>query len=259
MNLADVLGDKPIERQAEPATDEKPVETPSEPTAAVPSAATETEPAKQPATTSTQRDEKGRFATKPEAKPEVPVAALIEERRRRQELEAELQKYREQKPKTDFFEDPAKATTEHVREAVSPLEREVLDLKVQLQRMKNPDFDEVMMLVLQKAQDDQLLRHQIDSSPDPLSFIYREGKRLKELADVDGDITKYRDKVTAEERQKYADLETRYKALEAKVASLESAHDKRARVPQSLNSENSAPAASVTFTGPRPLGSIINS
>jgi hypothetical protein len=261
MNLDDVLSDKPIERQPivdEPATDVKPVETPSETTAAAPSAATEAEsPAKEPEQkASTQRDEKGRF-TKTEAA--APIAALIEERRKRQEAEARLQQYEAQKPKTDFFEDPAKATTEHVREAVSPLEREVLDLKVQLQRLKNPDFDEVMMLVLEKAQGDQLLKHQIDSSPDPLTFIYREGKRIKELADVDGDIGKYRDKVTAEERQRYADLETRYKALEAEVNALKAAQDKRAKVPQSLNAENSAPSSTPTFSGPRPIASILNS
>lgn len=258
MNLDDVLSDKVVERPAivdEPATDEKPVETPSETTAATPSVATETKEALP--SVSSQRDEKGRFA-KTEEKPSAPLAALLEERRKRQELEAEVAKYRESKPKTDFFDDPAKATTEHVREAVSPLEREVLDLKVQLQRMKFPDFDDVMMTVLEKAGSDQMLRYQIDNAPDPLMFIYREGKRMKELADVDGDIGKYREKVTAEERAKYGDLETRYKALEAEVNTLRESQNKRARIPQSLNSENSAPASSQQFAGPRPLSAIIN-
>jgi hypothetical protein len=259
MNLNDVLGDKPVERPAvndEPVTDVKPVEE----TAAAPSAVTEEAKPEQAAESAAQRDEKGRFkADEPKKADEpLPLAALLSERKRRQEAEAELLKLREGQPKTDFFADPAKATTEHVREAVSPLQQELLDLKVQLQRMKRPDFDEVMMIVLEKAQSDPLLKHQVDSAPDPLEFIYTEGKRLKELADVGGDITKYREKAVAEERAKFSELETRYKALQAEIEALKSSHDKRARVPQSLSDEQSATASAGTFAGPTPLKSILS-
>lgn len=264
MDLDDVFSDKPVVTVDEPektepdqSTDVK-ADSEKEPDPAAPSAATEAkkedeakaEPEDKP---SPQRDDKGRFA-----KTQAPIAALIEERRKRQELEQELQRYRESKPKTDFFEDPDKATTEHVREAMSPLEREVLDLKVQLQRLKNPDFDEVMMLVLEKAQADPLLKHQIDSAPDPMTFIYREGKRMKELADVDGDIAKYREKVLAEHSQKTTELETRLKALEAENRQLKESLNKREKVPQSLNAEPSSPAKDDAFAGPTPLSQVFN-
>lgn len=266
MDLNDVFSDKPIvtvdepeKTEPEPTDVKAEADTAAEP--AAPSAATEakapeqtTEPAKEAA--SPQRDDKGRFAKTEPA--EAPIAALISERRKRQELEQEVAKLRQSAPKTDFFEDPVKATTEHVSEAVSPLHREVLDLKVQLQRMQHDDFDEVMMLVLNKAKDDPLLKHQVDSAPDPLAFIYREGKRMKELADVDGDIGKYRDKVLAESSAKYSELETKYKALEAENRQLKESLTKREKVPQSLNSEPSASAKDVTFTGPTPLSQVFN-
>lgn len=255
MDLNDVLGDAPIATVDPEPTDVKPepekVEEPAAPSAATETKAEETKPE-----TSTQRDDKGRFA---KTEPAAPIAALIEERRKRQELEAELQQYRASKPKTDFFDDPAKATTEHVSEAITPLQREVLELKVELQRLRNPDFDDVMKAVLEKAQNDPLLKHQIDSSPDPLTFIYREGKRMKELADVDGDIGKYREKVLAEHSAKVADLETKFKALEAENQSLKASIAKREQVPQSLNSEPSAAGKADVFAGPTPLGSILNS
>lgn len=251
MDIDDVLSDKPIVTEPEPVEAEVTTDVkPETPETAAPSAATETKPE---AEISPQRDDKGRFA-KPE--PAAPIAALIDERRKRQELEAELQQYRQNKPKTDFFEDPAKATTEHVSEAISPLQREVLELKVELQRLRNPDFDDVMRGVLEKAQTDALLRHQIDSAPDPLAFIYREGKRLKELADVDGDITKYREKVLAEQGAKVAELETRFKALESENQALKASLTKREQIPQSLNSEQSAANKDVAFAGPTPLSNL---
>lgn len=254
MNLNEVLGDKPVpapvveaaaETAATDVTEPAKVETEAAPSAAKP------EPEKAEAA----RDDKGRFA-KPE--PTAPIAALLDERRRRQELEAEVAQYRANKPKTDFFEDPAKATNEHVSEALNPLQREVMDLRVQLQRLQHPDFDDAMRIVLEKVQTDPLLKHQVDSAPDPLEFIYREGKRMKELADVDGDISKYREKVTAAERARISELETRLQAIEAENKALKESITKRSQVPQSLNSEPSAATTSGQFAGPTPLKSILS-
>lgn len=248
MNLDDVLGDKPIERPAivEPTTDEKPVESPDA-TAAAPSAV---ETVEKP-TESTQRDEKGRFATKPEEKPEpmVPLSALLAERARRKEPE-------QAKPKTSIFDDEDKGVRERVEDHVEPLRAEIFNLKLQLAKSQ-PGFDDAVMAFLKAAQNDAVLKHQADTAPDPLAFIYREGKRIKELADVDGDIEKYRDKVVSQEKVKYSELETKYKALEAENKALKESQEKRAKVPHSLNSEQSAVSNSEQFAGPRPLKSIL--
>lgn len=258
MNLDDVLGDKPIATREpveteQPATDVKADPVQETESTAAPSAATEEKPAEKPAEASQQRDEKGRFAPKADEKPEpmVPLSALLAERAKRREPEAT-------KPKTSVFDDEDKAIRERVADEVGPLRETIFSLQLQLAKSK-PGFDDAVMAYLNAAQNDPVLKYQADNAPEPLEFIYREGKRLKELADVGGDIEKYREKVTAQERAKLGEMETRLKALEAENKALKEAQDKKAKVPQSLNSENSAPASTPTFSGPKPLASILNS
>lgn len=255
MDLNDVLSDKPI-AESETATDVKP-ESETETEEAAPSAAPEqkAEIKEEVAAKPEQpRDDKGKFAAKPEEKPEpmVPLSALLAERARRKEPDAG-------KPKTSIFDNEDEGISQRVAEQVAPLQQQVFNLQLQLAKTQKPDFDDVVMTFLKASQKDEVLKYQADNAPDPLAFIYREGKRIKELADVDGDIGKYREKVTSEERAKYADLETRFKALEAENKALKQSQDKAAKVPQSLNSEQSAAAAQATFAGPTPIKSILNS
>jgi hypothetical protein len=109
MNLADVLSDKPVPAREpivdEPATDVKPEPVQEAAPAAAPSAAKEPEPAKEPEKAAA-RDDKGRFSKPPEEQVDGRTQALREERRKRQELERELEQVRAAKPKTDFFENP---------------------------------------------------------------------------------------------------------------------------------------------------------
>jgi hypothetical protein len=215
MDLNDVLSDKPV-AAPETATDVKPESAPAE-TVAAPSAAEPKVEAKeeQKPEASAQRDEKGRFAPKPEEKPEtmVPLSALLAERARRREPETG-------KPKTSIFDNEDEGISQRVAEQVAPLQQQVFSLQLQLAKTQKPDFDDVVMTFLKASQKDEVLKYQADNAPDPLEYIYREGKRIKELADVGGDIGKYREKVTSEERAKYADLETRFKALEAENKAL---------------------------------------
>ena len=256
MDLNDVLSDKPV-AESEPetalATDVK-AEAEKPAAEAAPSAATPEIKAEAETKPDVQRDDKGRFSPKPEEKPEqmVPLSALLAERARRREPDAA-------KPKTSVFEDEDRGISERVAEHVEPLQRQVFDLQLKLAKTQHTDFDDSVMTFLKASQTDAVLKYQADNAPDPLAFIYREGKRIKELADVDGDIGKYREKVTTEERAKYSDLETKYKALQAEVAALKQSKDKQSKVPQSLNSEQSATTDTATFAGPTPIKAILNS
>src|SRR5687768_16036152 len=85
------------------------------------------------------RDEAGRFAPKTEPKPEekpaitkADVAAIMDERRKRQQLEQEVAALRQQKPKTDIFENPDQAINERLREHLDPLTNQILELKLAL-------------------------------------------------------------------------------------------------------------------------------
>lgn len=263
MDLNDVFSDKPIVTVDEPEKTEPDQSTDvkaEESDTAAPSAATESKddgkteakaedkPEDKP---SPQRDEKGRFA-KTEDKPEpmVPLSALLAERAKRKDPE--------QKPKTSIFDDEDKGVSERVEAYVNPLEQKVMSLELRLARKDHPDFDDAVMAFLKDAQNDPVLRYQADNAPEPLEFIYREGKRRMELAEVGGDIGKYREKVLAEANAKYAELETRFKALESENRQLKESLNKREKVPQSLNSEPSASAKDVTFTGPTPLSQVFN-
>jgi hypothetical protein len=208
-------------------------------------------PVEKPEASGHNRDESGRFA-KPEVKPEekpaltkADVAAIMDERRKRQDAERELAQLRQnqpQKQKTDFFENPEAAVSEHLSERLSPLEKTVMELRLELAKTKMPDFDDAALAFFQVAQSDPILRHQADTAPDMYAFIYREGKRIKELGDVDGDITKYREKVTAESRIEIAKRDEQIATLTAQMAALQKAQDELAAVPRSLNTEPSTPA-----------------
>lgn len=261
MNLADVLSDKPVparEPIAEPATDVKPEPTPAVEPAAATSAAKEPEPAKEPAPTQA-RDEKGKFTKPQEEQVDGRTQALREERRKRQELERELQQLREAKPKTDFFENPDQALSERLNSHLAPIQERFFKLSVKAARnvAGRDDYDEVAQAFTEAADNDPALMAAFRNADDPGEYAYTVGKQFKELGDVGGDITKYREKIDSQWKGKMSELEQRLTALEAENKALKESQEKRAKVPQSLNSEPSAATAAETFAGPRPLKSIL--
>lgn len=261
MNLSDVLSDKPVPGREpivdEPATDVKPEPVQTTEPAAAPSAAKEPEPAKEPAPTQA-RDDKGKF-TKPQDEVDGRTQALREERRKRQELERELQQLREAKPKTDFFENPDQALKERLHSELAPMQERFFKLSVKAARnvAGREDYDEVVQAFTEAADTDPSLMTAFRNADDPGEYAYTIGKQFKELGDVGGDITKYREKVDSQWKGKVSELETRLAALQAENKALKESQEKRAKVPQSLNSEPSAASSADTFAGPRPLKSIL--
>lgn len=262
MNLADVLSDKPVparEPIVEPATDVKPEPAQAVEPAAAPSAAKEPEPAKEPAPTQA-RDDKGKFTKPQEEQVDGRTQALREERRKRQELERELQQLREAKPKTDFFENPDQALNERLSSHLQPIQERFFKLSVKAARnvAGREDYDEVAQAFTEAADNDPTLMTAFRNADDPGEYAYTIGKQFKELGDVGGDITKYREKIDSQWKGKLGELETRLTALEAENKALKESQEKRAKVPQSLNSEPSAATAAETFAGPRPLKAIFS-
>lgn len=230
-SLSSILGDSPFSTGDDPAP---PAEAPKEETP-------ETEP-EQPETEVTQEAEPDKPEGKTEEKPaltKADVAAIIDERRKRQELERELQalKQQQQQPKADIFEDPEAVINQHLQARLAPLENTILKLQVELAKTKMPDFDDAAVAFFTAAQNDPVLLHQADTAPDQFAFIYREGKRLKELGDVGGDIEKYREKVTAEARAENAKLQQQLQAAMAELESVKKAQAELAAVPRSLSQE----------------------
>lgn len=258
-SLSSIMGDSPFSTGEPVAPAPDPAPPAEAPNVEAPAEETKTE-------VQQTRDESGRFAKaeepKPEAKPELTkadVAAIIDERRKRQELQKELEQLRQQQPqkqKTDIFENPDAAIEERLRERLTPLESTIFNLQVELAKSKMPDFDDAAKAFFTHAQNDPVLMHQADTAPDQFAFIYREGKRLQELGDVGGDIVKYREKVTAESRAEIAKRDEQIKTLTAQIEALTKAQTELAAVPRSLNQlGTSTPKAS--DADPEDINSIV--
>jgi len=223
-------------------------------------------PVETPEAKEVARDDAGRFApkveTKPEEKPAITkadVAAIIDERRKRQQLEQEVAALRQQnqKPKTDFFENPDVALGERFQERLAPLEDTIFKLQVALAKTQMPNFDDAAVAFFQAAQNDPIMRHQADTAPDQLQYIYREGMRLKELGDVGGDITKYREKVLAESKAELAKRDQQIAALSAQLEAIQKAQAELAAVPRSLNQMQSGAAPKGSDADPEDINQIV--
>lgn len=247
MELAEILGGATAPDESA-STVEKPVETPAEPVAATPETPEPTTTVEQPAQ---PRDERGRFASNTETKPvheehKVPVAALIEERRKRQELEQRLQ----QQPVTDeqFWQSPTQAAQQMLQPTVQAMQEQMenyrFDMAEALTRSLHQDYDQVREAFLAKraAGDPWALAidAQMRQQPNPAKFVYDQWSRVTAMESI-GDLNAYRQKIEAEVRAKVL------KELRPEVPD----------VPRSLNSEPSAtaPTATTSFE-PTPLSNI---
>lgn len=239
---------------AEPPTEEPKTEAPAqkeEPKAESPK---ETKP-------ETVRDEHGRF-TKQDDKPEKPkvnreVAGIIDERRKRQELEVELAKLREAKPKTDIWEDPEKAISERLDEKLQPLQARYFNLSMKTAQRLHEDFQEVAEVFAEKAQSDSRLVQAMRESDDPGEYIYTVGLQLKELGDVGGDFAKYKEKVTGELKAELAERDTKLAAMAAELDALKKQQSELAAIPRSLNRGSEPAPRSIAESDPDDLKSLV--
>jgi len=170
--------------------------------------------------------------------------AMREEREKRQALEAKLRELQTPKTPVDPWSDlpgALKSTQEQIREE---LFFERCNLTEEIARQKHTDFDDVREVFVEAANTNLALWAQIRQERNPAEFVYREGLRIRELKDVNGDFAAYRSKLEK-------DIETRLRAeLEAKYKAATPA------VPTSLNSDASPPPVEV-YQGPKPLNQIL--
>ncbi len=186
------------------------------------------------------------------------VAAIIDERKKRQQVERELQELKAKaEPKPDFWENPEQATAATVRQMLDPVKSENFELRMQLAELRYPDFGDAVKAFLEVAQNDPTLTYQIDHAPNPIDFAYREGKRLKELAPYGGDFTKYREAVTGQLKGEIATRDERIKALEAQLAEAARAKADLESIPRSLNKGTEAAPRSKAEADDDDISSIV--
>ena len=219
------------------------------------------------------RDEKGRFAkadaepvaeapveAEPEEQPEPVKAeepkpkedayktAMLEERRKRQEIEARLRAYEQAKNLPEpppFWDNPEQAIDSRIERVRTELQQDYLNRYYNAleaaARGRHPDYDEVRDVFIEQARQNPALAHQMNSHPDPAEYAYQQGKLLRELSTVGNDIDAYRKRVEAEVRAR----------IEAEMRA------KQPQVPRSLNSEPSAPVQGNGQWEPAPLESLM--
>jgi len=246
MELSEILGgtDTPVESASTVET----VETPAEPVTATPETPEPTTTVEQP------RNEQGRFVKAEEEKPHaVPVQALLEERRKRQELEARLQQIQQPQVKDeDFWQAPAAAARQLMTSETQAMQQEIANIKYNLAedltRSLHSDYDTVRDGFLAKVHAGDpwavAVAQQMSTAPNPAKFVYDQSKRQAQLEQI-GDLGSYEARIRAEERAKVL------KELQKPTPVPD--------VPRSLNSEPSAVIPS-TPTGfePTPLENLLN-
>lgn len=169
-------------------------------------------------------------AAKPDSEPDhVPRAALLDERKKRQALENQLEQFQRQMqvqqrppqpqqpeiPKDLWWTDPEKAAALQREELQREQQRAIFETRAELSETivaaQYPDYTEMRDTFAQAAQaalargEDYLMR-QLMSSPNPAKFAYEMGKRIA-LANEIQDPQSYRQKIEAEAeaafREKY--------------------------------------------------------
>ena len=284
-SLNDVLSEEPAETTpakpaAEPAAQETPSPAPE---------ASEKPPAQQAIRKAHQekemdargfeRDpETGQFlpkkteAEKPETKPAEPpkvetppqqqytdkeralIANVLEERRKRQELEAKFKALEEKKPAEpaqDFWQDPdgwVKSQQAALKaEAMRSHASTTLKVSEMLARGKYQDFDAAVAVFGELAEQTPGLGEQMLSSPDPAEFAYRTGKNHKELREA-GSLDALKARFEKEARIK---IEAEYKEQAEKRAA------ERAALPPSLSDARGTVVNKPVWNGPTPLDDIL--
>ncbi len=188
----------------------------------------------------------------------VPHEALHAERKRREAAEARLAEL-EKKPKTSVLEDEEKAFSERLSEATAPLRQQLFKLSVNNAKRVpgREDYDEVYEFMNAEVQANPELFQQIDQD-DPGESIYKLGKIRKELSEVGGDLTKYREHITAKTQSEMSQIRAENKALKAELDAIKASAAKKAQIPSSLNAEPSGSPKEEVFAGPKPLKAVFS-
>ena len=158
--------------------------------------------------------------TTPEPKEEhVPLAALKAERAKRQEYEARLRQYEQQRhPLPAFHEAPEQHVQALLQQHDQQITQRMLGALEAQAREVYGDYDEVFEIVQASAEENPHIVQQILQAPNPAMAAYKLGKQLREMQAMQ-DPEAYRAGIEAEIRAK---VEAEYRAREeakAKAAS----------------------------------------
>ena len=185
------------------------------------------------------------------------LRGLEEERRKRQDLERQLNEIRsakQEKPedKKSFWDDPEG----HLKSFEQGLEQKLTQREVAtklqtsevIARSRYTDFDEKVEIFASLMRETPALHSQMVSASDPAEFVYRTAARTKMLQEA-GSIDELRSKIEKETRAK---LEAEFKAKQDDL------DKQRSALTGSLSDVKGASTQQrPVFSGPTPLGDIL--
>lgn len=261
-SMEDILtgsADKPVEPKEEPKEEKQEQEAAVETSEAKP----EEKPQEGDSVSTEEKAPKGKEETAPPAveKHNIPIAALLDEREKRQTLQRELEELRKtQAPKeeADFFEDPEGALKARDQAFEEKILQNKLEMSQAMAKESHPDFDELLGKFNKAMEADETLKGRAKviwndalSQPHPALSVYNAVKRelaVQELSDPDA----YRKKIEAEIRAEIAKEEKAFGDKTEKAATSD--------IPESLADERSVGERSgPKWAGPKPLNEIIPS
>lgn len=179
--------------------------------------ATDSTPAEVPVETASapiETGEKPDSAVPPaDAKPDGQVdetwtkQAVLDERRKRQELEKKLREFEarlqpqqqpQQQAKPDWWAAPDQAAIGLQQQ----MEMQVFETRVALSerliKQQHPDYDEVSNLFAERARQDPRLIYELMQHPLPAEFAYQVGQQIKLMDEIGSDPGAYRARLEAE-------------------------------------------------------------
>ncbi len=249
--LEEILGNSEVEEQ-ESKPEEAVVETTEEAAEAGDNASQPEGVKEKPEQEEPEQEE----AEPPSAK-DVPLAALLDERDKRKNLQAELDAARRQieesKDNPDFWENPQATVESMISSKVDELQNQYtsgyLNLSMQYSKAFHDDFDDAKDAFIKAAEENPALADAAVQSDMPGEYIYKTGKEflaLQTYGDVESAIEAERRKAVEEYIAQQAEKD---KGKAEKVAA----------VPTPLTEESSAGSPRQKVEGgPTPLGSILH-
>jgi hypothetical protein len=152
----------------------------------------------------------------PAAKDErfIPINALLDEREKRQRLEAELaqlkaqaQPSKEDTTEDDLFSNPAEVLKRVQMEAYVAARRDMINMSEAILFETKPDAQEKIDAFKEAIQQNPTLYQQMIQHPNPAGFAYQEGTKFLSVKSMPTDMAKYeqelRAKIEAELAAKY--------------------------------------------------------
>ena len=189
-----------------------------------PEAPIEEAPTAEPEPVATQEEVKEEEApAAPEAKPEEEnwtKTAVLDERRKRQALQAELDQLKSQKPAEvpDIFTDQ-NAYTDYINQSVSDqVFKARVEMSQEFMRMQDSNYDDKETQFYEMATQNPLLVEQVKAHPMPARFVVdtvNKANELRKLENIDEYKAKLRAEMEADIRKELgAEMESKAKQSE---------------------------------------------